>query len=74
MLTELSPQVHDGRDKLLLELRGGFRYVQVYTGNAESGVAVEPMSSETDAFNNHDGLIVLEAGGSWQGEFRIGIK
>jgi galactose mutarotase-like enzyme len=35
---------------------------------------VEPMSSETDAFNQHDGLIVLEAGGIWQGTFRISLE
>jgi hypothetical protein len=32
------------------------------------------MSSETDSFNNHDGLIVLEDGGQWEGEFVIGIE
>ena len=48
--------------------------MQVYTGNALSGLAVEPMSSETDSWNNDDGIIVLEAGGSWAGWFRIGIE
>jgi len=70
----LTMTVHDGPDKLQLELRQGFRYVQLYTGNAETGVAVEPMSSETNAFNNEDGLVVLEAGAVWQGEFRIKLK
>eukprot|EP01052_Picozoa_sp_SAG31_P036528 SAG31_NODE_4575_length_3124_cov_2.054545_5_plen_76_part_00 len=37
------------------------------------GVAVEPMSSETNAFNNADGIVVLEAGASWQGEFHIRV-
>ena len=32
------------------------------------------MSSETDAFNNEDELIVIEAGAAWQGEFRIAIE
>jgi hypothetical protein len=26
------------------------------------------------SFNNHDGLVVLEAGQTWEGEFRIGIE
>ena len=53
------------------ELGRGFRYVQAYTGNP-IGVAVEPMSSETDSWNNEDGIIVLEAGRAWQGEFSLG--
>ena len=45
--------------------------MQAYTGNP-IGVAVEPMSSETDSWNNEDGIIVLEAGRAWQGEFSLG--
>ena len=115
--------VHDGpRDRLLLELHGGFQYVQVsclvhalsspllpfsplrashphphparactsphaeyppnnkvfksgpqvYTGNAV-GVAVEPMSGQTNCFNNEAGIVVIEAGATWQGEFRFRV-
>eukprot|EP00040_Diaphanoeca_grandis_P017280 m.89912 g.89912 ORF g.89912 m.89912 type:complete len:366 (-) comp26343_c0_seq1:315-1412(-) len=63
----------DGDDTLWLELGDGFRYTQLFTGHPTWGVAVEPMSSETNSFNNEDGLIVLEAGGSWQGQFRLGM-
>lgn len=41
----------------------GWETVQgLYTGNAV-GVAVEPMSSDTDAFNNH--LLCIYARGWW---------
>ena len=46
------------------------RFVQVYTGQREhSLVAVEPMSGQTDCFNNGDGLVVLQAGEEWQTSF-----
>jgi hypothetical protein len=35
---------------------------------------VEPMSGETDAYNNHEGLIVLEPAQSWQGTFSLGVE
>ena len=72
---DLVARIHDGEnDVLYLALDDGFRYVQVYSGSPSTGVAVEPMSSETDAFNNRDGIIVLEDGGVWAGRFRIGIE
>lgn len=48
-----------------------FRFVQVMTADnvigGLPGVAVEPMTCAPDAFNNTDGLIVLEPGGTWSG-------
>lgn len=66
-------RILDGDDTMWLELGEGFRYIQVYSGNAEAGLAVEPMSSATDSWNNLDGIIVLEAGKIWLGQFHIGI-
>lgn len=52
-----------------------FRYVQVFTyddlGGAGPGVAIEPMTCAADAFNSTDGLIVLDAGGTWSATWGI---
>lgn len=71
---ELRTQVHDGPDTLALTLDSSFRYVQVFSGIPSAGLAVEPMSSATNAFNNEDGIIVLEAGQSWVGGFAFGLE
>eukprot|EP00037_Helgoeca_nana_P019148 m.185694 g.185694 ORF g.185694 m.185694 type:complete len:417 (-) comp24742_c0_seq2:1946-3196(-) len=65
----LTVRVHDGDDTLLLDLDRSYRFVQIFNGIASAGIAVEPMSSATNAFNNEDGIIVLEAGQAWQGQF-----
>jgi len=50
-----------------------YPWVQVFTGIVkglgEQGIAVEPMSGETDAYNNHQGNHLLQAGESWKGTF-----
>merc|ERR1711879_958537 len=48
---EVDVMIVDGPDTMVLTLGEGYRYVQVYSGNAREGVAVEPMSSETNAWN-----------------------
>jgi len=67
-------RLRDGGDTLLLRMDRSFRFTQVYSGRAPSELAVEPMSSATNAFNNEDGLIVLEAGAEWEGTFGIGLE
>ena len=48
------------------------RFIQVYTGMRDLGVvAVEPMSGQTDCFNNGDGLVVLQAGETWETAFGV---
>jgi galactose mutarotase-like enzyme/inosine-uridine nucleoside N-ribohydrolase len=64
----------DGDDTMVLSLGAGYRYVQVYSGNLAEGVAVEPMSSETNAWNSGDGLVVLESGERASFSFRIGLR
>ena len=71
---ELAVRLADGPDTLTLTLGDGFRYVQVYSGSPQTGVAIEPYTGETDCFNNEEGLVVLEAGQDWEGSFRIGIE
>ena len=48
------------------------RFIQVYTGLRDRGaVAIEPMSGQTDCFNNGDGLVVLQAGERWETAFGV---
>lgn len=46
------------------------RFIQIYTGLRDQGaVAIEPMSGQTNCFNNGDGLVVLQAGETWETGF-----
>ncbi len=56
----------------------GLDWVQVYTAkgadsgvNGTRGIAVEPMSCPSNAFNSGDGLVVLEPGQAWSGTWGI---
>lgn len=53
-----------------------FTTVQVFTvpelAPGRAAVAVEPMTCPADAFNSGTGLIVLEPGASWSGQWGIG--
>jgi aldose 1-epimerase len=53
-------------------------WVQVFTAKARDsgvdgvrGIAVEPMSCPANAFNSGEGLVVLEPGQSWSGQWGI---
>ena len=55
-----------------------FDWVQVFTAKGRDtgvdgvrGIAVEPLSCPANAFNSGDGLLVLEPGQSWSGEWGI---
>lgn len=51
------------------------RFIQVYTGLRERGaLAIEPMSGQTDCFNNGDGLVVLQAGETWETSFGVRLE
>ncbi len=57
-----------------------FDWVQVFTGQGTDegaqgrrGIAVEPMTCPADAFNSRDGLIVLEPGQQWSGEWGLTV-
>ena len=47
-------------------LKGGFTYMVVYIPPARDCIAIEPMTGNTDAFNSGDGLLVLEAGKTFE--------
>jgi aldose 1-epimerase len=55
-----------------------FGWVQVFTDKGEDqgvdglrGVAVEPLSCPADAFNSGEGLVVLEPGQQWSGQWGV---
>ena len=55
-----------------------FRFVQVYSGTkhalGEDAIAVEAMSSEADAWNNMQGINVLQAGETFTGQFGVHVE
>ena len=74
----------DGRGHAEVRTRDGgarlwfddvYEYLQVFTKAdvtpGQHGVAVEPMSCAPDAFNSGAGLIVLEPGAKWRGQWGI---
>ena len=56
---------------------GAFGWVQVFTDKAEPGaagvpgIAVEPITCPADAFNSGEGLVVLEPGEQWSGQWGL---
>ncbi|MDQ1722318.1 MAG: aldose 1-epimerase, partial [Pseudonocardiales bacterium] len=39
-----------------------------------NGLAIEPMSCPANAFNSGEGLIRLEPGADWTGDWGIGLR
>jgi aldose 1-epimerase len=69
-----------GRPDVSLWADGAFGWVQVFTRHGEDagvqgvrGIAVEPMSCPADAFNSGQGLVVLEPGDSWSGQWGVSV-
>jgi aldose 1-epimerase len=53
---------------------GKYGYLQVYTPPDRNSIAIEPMTCLTDAFNNKQGLIVLESAGDMTFYFSVELK
>jgi aldose 1-epimerase len=55
-----------------------FRYLQIFTGAKATwgvdAVVLEPLSSMSDAYNNHDGLHVISAGESFTNNFGVRLE
>ena len=62
----------------MLQQDARFRFVQVFSGTkqalGEHAVAVEAMSSEADAWNNMQGINVLQAGETFTGSFGVYVE
>ena len=60
------------KDKLTMSAdTATFPYFQVFTPPHKKSVALEPMTCNIDAFNNHEGLVTLQPGGIWKGAFFV---
>ncbi|MDP8298533.1 MAG: hypothetical protein P9L88_01315 [Candidatus Tantalella remota] len=51
-----------------------YNYLQIYTPPDRMSVAIEPMTCSINAFNNHDGLIVLEKAQGFDAKYGIKLK
>ncbi|WP_266365000.1 aldose 1-epimerase [Tellurirhabdus rosea] len=51
-----------------------FPYLVVFTHPARDRVAIEPLTSNVNAFNNRQGLLVLEPNGTASGEIRVWLS
>lgn len=52
----------------------GFPYLQVFTHPDRTSLALEPMTCNVDAFNNQQGLVVLDPGEDFGGRFGLLIE
>jgi aldose 1-epimerase len=52
----------------------GYRYVVLYTPPDRRFIAIEPMTSNVNAFNNKEHLIVLNPGSVWERSFGFKLK
>ncbi|MEP0367478.1 MAG: hypothetical protein ABJN36_12715 [Cyclobacteriaceae bacterium] len=68
---EVACQLFD--DKLSLKMTGSpeYRYLQLFTPEGKGCVAVEPMTSSVNVFNNKEGLRLLEPGCEFSVNFKI---
>ncbi|MEO9477974.1 MAG: hypothetical protein ABJG41_20690 [Cyclobacteriaceae bacterium] len=62
-------------DQLSLKMSGSpeYRYLQLFTPEGKGCVAVEPMTSGVNVFNNKEGLRLLEAGDQFSVSFKIAL-
>ncbi len=51
-----------------------YNFLQIYIPSSRESIAIEPMTCNTDAFNNKDGLIVLEPGEVFEGNNGVRIE
>jgi aldose 1-epimerase len=51
-----------------------YNFLQVYIPPSRDSIAVEPMTCNINAFNNKDGLIVLEPGEVFEGNYGVKIE
>jgi aldose 1-epimerase len=53
---------------------GKYNYLQIYTPPARHSIAIEPMTGNINAFNNQDGLIILEPGEVFQASYGVRVE
>jgi len=71
--------LYDPEEDLTVELwqdtgENRYNYLQVYIPPSRRSIALEPMTCNINAFNNREGLQVLEPGDTYVGSYGIGLK
>lgn len=51
-----------------------YNYLVLYTPPDRKSIAIEPMTSSIDAFNNKDGLIILKPGETWSASMGFSLQ
>jgi len=51
-----------------------YNFLQVYIPPLRESIAIEPMTCNIDAFNNKDGLIMLEPGAVFEGNYGVRLE
>ena len=51
---------------------GKYNYLQIFIPSERTSIAIEPTTCDINAFNNHEGIIVLKPGENFRG--RYGVK
>jgi len=51
-----------------------YNFLQVYIPPTRDSIAIEPMTCNIDAFNNRDGLIVLEPGEIFEASYGVRLE
>lgn len=67
----------DGELTLTIKQQTGktlFNYIVLYTPPSRNSIAIEPQTANINAFNNEDGLVVLEAGKSMKGSVDVSLE
>jgi aldose 1-epimerase len=68
--------LYDHAEDLRVELwqetgERGYHYLQVYIPPSRQSIALEPMTCNVNAFNNKEGLIILEPGDTYLGQYGV---
>ncbi|EDQ85206.1 uncharacterized protein MONBRDRAFT_29515 [Monosiga brevicollis MX1] len=74
---QYSHVVVDGNTHIQLFADASYPYVQIYTGAVSTwglqAIALEAMSAEMDAYNNYNGLHILDAGEVFESSFGVAL-
>jgi len=60
-----------GHAQIMMEFDRSMKYIQMFTPPKRKSIAIEPVTSNINAFNNGDGLMKIEPGQSFSTTFKI---
>ncbi len=72
-------QLYDPRQNIKLTVwqqtgAGHYNFLQVYTPDSRGSIAIEPMTCAPDAFNNGQGLVLLQPDESFEATFGVRLE